>query len=47
MEALDKSNKRDSLVFYRSYFEAIETLSKRNKLPAYEMRLSSTLLIKR
>ena len=36
MEALDKSNKRDSLVFYRSYFEAIETLSKRNKLSAYE-----------
>ena len=29
-------NKRDSFVFYRSYLEAIETLSKKNKLIAFE-----------
>ena len=29
-------NKRDSFVFYRSCFEAIETLSKKNKLIAFE-----------
>lgn len=28
--------KRDTFVFYRSYFEAIETLSKRDRLIAYE-----------
>lgn len=28
--------KRDTFVFYRSYFEAIETLSRKNQLIAYE-----------
>lgn len=36
METVNKNNKRDAFIFYRPFFEAIEKLSKRNKLIAYE-----------
>lgn len=36
MKKQENTNKRDSIVFYRSYYEAIETLSVKNKLLAYE-----------
>lgn len=40
MQKQESTNKekitRDSFVFYRSYFEVIQTLSKKNRLLAYE-----------
>lgn len=36
MEKQSDINKRDSFVFYRSFFEAIDTLSQKKRLLAYE-----------
>lgn len=43
MEKLIEINKRDSFIFYRSFFEAINILSKKKRLLAYEVIIKYAL----